>query len=82
MVKASNFQSPTFVEIEHYDAYDFLEEFDEELTKNGIRVLRAAMSNVFVWAKRRELQVSINPFRDLDLRSIGKDGIEKDPLRF
>ena len=80
-LKHPTFSRLPLSEIEHYDAYDFLEEFDEELTKSSIRVLRAAMSNVFVWAKkRRELQVSINPFRDLDLRSIGKDGIEKRPF--
>lgn len=66
---------------DHYDAYDFLYGFDEDLTQSSIRVLRAAMSNVFRWAKtKRELAVAVNPFVDLDLTGIGKDGTEKRPF--
>jgi len=80
-LKHPHFSQLSLSEVEHYDAYDFLEEFDEELTKASIRVLRAAMSNVFNWAKtKRHLSVKVNPFRDLDLRSIGKDGTEKRPF--
>lgn len=68
--------------VEQYDAYDFLEEFDEELTKSSIHVLKAALSNVFNWAKtKRDLSVKTNPFRDLDIKSLGKDGIEKRPFK-
>ena len=68
-------------EVEQYDAYDFLEEFDDELTKSSIQVLKAALSNVFNWAKtKRNLSVKINPFRDLNIRSLGKDGMEKRPF--
>lgn len=80
-LRHSYFSRLPLAEIEPYDAYDFLEEFDEELAKSSIQVLRAALSNVFNWARtKRELSVKVNPFRDLDLRSIGKDGTEKRPF--
>lgn len=80
-LKHPHFGRLALSEVEHYDAYDFLEEFDEDLTKSSIQVLRAAMSNVFNWAKtKREMSVRTNPFRDLNLKSLGKDGIEKRPF--
>ena len=80
-LKHPHFARLALSEVEQYDAYDFLEEFDEELTKSSIHVLKAALSNVFNWAKtKRYLSVKINPFRDLNIRSLGKDGIEKRPF--
>lgn len=82
-LKHPHFGRLALSEIEQYDAYDFLEEFDEELTKSSIHVLKAALSNVFNWAKtKRDLSVKINPFRDLNIRSLGKDGIEKRPFTY
>ncbi|MFU8824858.1 MAG: DUF6538 domain-containing protein [Yoonia sp.] len=64
-----------------YDAYDFLTELGETLTKSSVRVVRAAMSNVFVWAgKQRDLGITGNPFRGLDLKDLGKDGVPRRPL--
>ena len=80
-LKHPHFGRLALSEIEQYDAYDFLQEFDEELTKSSIHVLKAALSNVFNWAKtKRELSIKTNPFRDLNIRSLGKDGIEKRPF--
>lgn len=80
-LKHPHFSRLALSEVEQYDAYDFLEEFDEELTKSSIQVLKAALSNVFNWAKtKRDLSVKTNPFRDLNIRSLGKDGIEKRPF--
>ena len=68
-------------DILQYDAYDFLTELGEILAKSSIRVLRAALSNVFVWAgKQRELGITGNPFRGLDLKDVGKDGIPRRPF--
>lgn len=68
-------------QVDQYDAHEFLSEMGEELAKSSIGVLKAAMSNVFKWAMtRRDLEVRSNPFTGLDLREIGKDGIEKRPF--
>jgi integrase len=68
-------------DITQYDAYDFFNELGEIYTKSSIRVLRAALSNVFVWAgKQRDLGITGNPFRGLDLKNVGKDGIRKRPF--
>ena len=68
-------------DVTQYDAYDFFNELGEIYTKSSIRVLRAALSNVFVWAgKQRDLGITGNPFRGLDLRGVGKDGIRKRPF--
>ena len=81
-LKHPHFGRLALKEVEQYDAYDFLEEFDEELTKSSIQVLKAALSNVFNWAKnKRALSVKTNPFRDLNISSLGKDGIEKRPFK-
>ena len=80
-LKHPHFGRLALSEVEQYDAYDFLEEFDEELTKSSIQVLKAALSNVFNWAKtKRDLSIKTNPFRDLNIKSLGKDGIEKRPF--
>jgi integrase len=68
-------------DVTQYDSYDFLIEFGEILTKSSIKVLRSAMSNVYKWAgKKRELGITGNPFRGLDLRDIGKDGTPRRPF--
>jgi hypothetical protein len=68
-------------DITQYDAYEFFQEFGEELTTSSIRVLSAALSNVFVWAgKQRELGIIGNPFRGLDLKNVGKDGTPRRPF--
>ena len=68
-------------DVSQYDAYDFFQEFGEELTKSSIRVLRAALSNVFKWAgKQRGLGITSNPFRGLDLKDVGKDGTPRRPF--
>lgn len=69
------------LDVTAYDAYDFLFEFGEDLTKSSIGVLRAAMSNVFLWAnKQRKLTVTHNPFKGLDLRNVGQDGTDRRPF--
>ena len=81
-LKHPHFSRLALSEVEQYDAYDFLEEFDEDLTKSSIHVLKAALSSVFNWAKlKRGLSVKTNPFRDLKITSLGKDGIEKRPFK-
>lgn len=68
-------------DVSQYDAYDFFEELGEALTKSSIRVLRAALSNVYQWAnKQRDLGIMLNPFKGLDLKNYGKDGIQKRPF--
>ena len=68
-------------DITQYDAYDFFNELGEIYTKSSIRVLRAALSNVFVWAgKKRELGITGNPFKGLDLKNVGKDGTPRRPF--
>ena len=68
-------------DITQYDAYDFFNELGEIYTKSSIRVLRAALSNVFMWAgKRRDLGITGNPFRGLDLKNVGKDGTPRRPF--
>ena len=75
------FASKPLADVTHYDAYDFLYDFDELLAKKSIGVLKAAMSNVFKWSLRqRDMGIKFNPFTGMDMRDIGKDGIERRPF--
>ena len=77
----STFGDIPLKDISQYDAYDYFNELAETLTKSSIKVNRAALSNVFKWAgKQRDLGITLNPFRGLDLQQVGKDGTERRPF--
>jgi len=68
-------------DVSQYDAYDFFNELGEIYTKSSIGVLRAALSNVYKWAgTKRDLGITLNPFRGLDIKGIGKDGTPRRPF--
>lgn len=76
-----SFAQIPLADVDHYDAYDFILEFDEVLAHSSIKVLRAALSNVFNWARmKRELSIKDNPFLNMNLKGVGKDGVEKRPF--
>ena len=51
--------SKPLAQIDQYDLFEFFEEQGENLSKSSIRVLKAAMSNVFNWArKQRKLDIN------------------------
>lgn len=77
----SDFAKKPLKEVNTYDAYDFLNEVGEDASHSSVRVLKAAMSNVYKWAnKQRDLGVVHNPWIGLDLKGIGRDAINRLPF--
>lgn len=77
----SDFGKKPLKEVNAYDAYDFLNEVGEDASHSSVRVLKAAMSNVYKWAnKQRELGVAHNPWRGIDLIGIGRDAVNRLPF--
>lgn len=77
----SDFAKKPLKDVTAYDAYDFLNEVGDDASHSSVRVLRAAMSNIFKWAnKQRDLGIAHNPWVGLDLKGIGRDAVNRLPF--